>query len=131
MEQTMGQKIAALRKKKNMTQAELADRLGITDKAVSKWERDLSCPDIALLPRLAEVFETTVDELMPGKKESASGRKDLSGLVHTILGAVPLAMGVAVAVLSALGKLEWQDGLSMLGIGMVCVGASLLNRNGK
>ena len=39
-----------------MTQLELADRMGVTDKAVSKWERDVSCPDIASMPRLAEVL---------------------------------------------------------------------------
>ena len=51
--QTLGQKIAELRKAKNMTQLELANQLNITDKAVSKWERDISCPDINTFPKLA------------------------------------------------------------------------------
>ena len=42
---TLGAAIAALRKQQNMTQADLAARMGVTDKAVSKWERDLSCPE--------------------------------------------------------------------------------------
>lgn len=67
--QTLGMMIASLRKEKGMTQLELADQLGITDKAVSKWERDLSCPDLASLPKLAEIFGITVDELMQIKKK--------------------------------------------------------------
>lgn len=55
--------IAELRKEKGMTQLELAEKIGVTDKAVSKWERDLSCPDINSLPDLAEILGVTVDEL--------------------------------------------------------------------
>lgn len=64
----MGQFIAELRKSKQLTQRELAGRLGITDKAVSKWERGLSCPDIVLLPELAEALGITVGELLAGEK---------------------------------------------------------------
>lgn len=51
--QTLGMMIASLRKENKMTQADLAEKLGVTDKAVSKWERDLSCPDVGSIPRLA------------------------------------------------------------------------------
>ena len=61
---TLGYRIRALRIQNNLTQAQLADRLNITDKAVSKWERDLSYPDIALFPRLADVLGTTADDLL-------------------------------------------------------------------
>ena len=60
----MGALIARLRKEKGMTQQELADRLGVTDKAVSKWERGLACPDIASLPQVAEILGVNVDELL-------------------------------------------------------------------
>ena len=69
-QQTFGTTVAALRKARGMTQLDLADRMGVTDKAVSKWERDLSFPDTASLPKLAETLGVTVDELMLG---SASG----------------------------------------------------------
>lgn len=62
--QTLGQKIAELRKAKNLTQLELANRLSITDKAVSKWERDLSCPDISTVPKLAEILGVSADDLL-------------------------------------------------------------------
>ncbi|MDR2888290.1 MAG: helix-turn-helix domain-containing protein [Lachnospiraceae bacterium] len=64
------QKIAAficqIRKAKGMTQKELAERLYVTDKAVSKWERGQSSPNISVLPRLAEVLDVTVDEILRG-----------------------------------------------------------------
>ena len=59
-----GRKIAALRKEHNMTQYELADRLGISFQAVSNWERGNSMPDIAKLPEIAELFGCTIDELL-------------------------------------------------------------------
>lgn len=48
--QTLGMMISSLRKGKGMTQLELAEKMGVTDKAVSKWERDLSFPDINAIP---------------------------------------------------------------------------------
>ena len=64
MNQTLGSRIAELRRKKNMTQEDLANALGVTPQAVSKWENDLSCPDITLLPQLARLFGVTTDELL-------------------------------------------------------------------
>ena len=67
--QTLGRMIASLRKERGMTQLELAERMGVTDKAVSKWERDLSCPSVETLPKLAELFRVSVDELMQVKPD--------------------------------------------------------------
>ena len=58
-----GEKIAAYRKELGLTQEGLAQRLGVTNQAVSKWESDQCCPDIMLLPALADVFHITLDEL--------------------------------------------------------------------
>ncbi len=60
---TIGLKIAALRREQGMTQEALAQKLGVTNQAVSKWESEQSCPDIQLLPRLADTFGVTIDEL--------------------------------------------------------------------
>ena len=65
----VGKKIAKLRKSHNMTQPELADKMGISFQAVSNWERGNSMPDIAKLPELAELFHTTVDKLLGEKSE--------------------------------------------------------------
>ena len=56
MEKSLGKVIAELRKENNMTQMDLAERMCVTDKAVSKWERDISCPDIKTINKLAEIF---------------------------------------------------------------------------
>lgn len=129
MKQTLGQLIAALRKEKGMTQAELAGQMGVTDKAVSKWERDLSCPDVSSLPLLAEVLGVSLDELMQVKKEQAAPERPWAGLLDTILKGVGLAMGVAVAVLAALNALDAHTGLLMLGLGLACLGAAALPRH--
>ena len=68
--QTFGATISSLRKQKGMTQLDLAQQMGVTDKAVSKWERDLSFPDVASLPKLAEVLDVSADKLLA---YSASG----------------------------------------------------------
>lgn len=64
MEQTMGKRIVENRKRLGLTQDQLAERLGVTAQAVSKWENDQSCPDIAMLPKLAEIFGISTDELL-------------------------------------------------------------------
>lgn len=75
----MGHFISELRKSQQMTQKDLAARLNITDKAVSKWERGISCPDISLLSSLAEILGVTTGELLNGEKsDSASGVADES-----------------------------------------------------
>lgn len=66
MQDTLGARIAALRKRKGMTQEELAQKMEVSSQAVSKWENDVSCPDIQSLPRLAKLLGTTVDELLTG-----------------------------------------------------------------
>ena len=62
----IGKTIAELRKKNNMTQSEVADILGVSYQAVSKWERDESLPDITLLPQIADLFHITIDQLLRG-----------------------------------------------------------------
>lgn len=67
---TLGTKIYEKRKEKGLTQEALAEKLGVSPQAVSKWENDASCPDIALLPKLAKLFEISVDELLSEGNES-------------------------------------------------------------
>lgn len=127
---TLGMMIASLRKENGMTQLELAEKMGVTDKAVSKWERDLSCPDVNTIPKLAEVFGISVDELMQIKAESKDEtKKDITSMVHTILKAIALAMGVGVVVLSILKELDSNSGMGMLGIGLACLAITSLAKN--
>ena len=124
---TLGMMISSFRKEKGMTQIELSEKMGVTDKAVSKWERDLACPDVSTLPKLAEIFDVSVDELMQCKAESQNEKeKDFTSVIHMIMKAVALAMGVGVVVLSILKELEVDSGMAMLGIGLACLAITSL-----
>ena len=130
--QTFGTTIAALRKAQGMTQLELAEKMGVTDKAVSKWERDLSFPDVSSLPKLAEIFGVTVDELMQvkaagAKMDETEKRDSIAEILDLVLKGVALAMGVAVVVLSFTG-LDATQGARMLGLGLACLAAGQLGR---
>ena len=69
MENSIGKRIAALRREKGYKQDDIAKKLNISPQAVSKWENDQSYPDISVLPALAEYLGVSVDELLTGKKE--------------------------------------------------------------
>ena len=128
-QQTFGTMIAALRKEQGMTQLELAEKMGVTDKAVSKWERDLSFPDVNSLPKLAEIFHVSVDELMQVKtaaKENGEEKHKTAEIVDLVLKGVALAMGVAVVVLSILNEMESDSAVRMLGIGLACLAVAQL-----
>lgn len=71
----VGQFIQKLRKEKQMTQKDLAVKLYVTDKAVSKWERGLACPDISLLPAIADLLDVTISELLNGERSDDSSDK--------------------------------------------------------
>ena len=127
---SIGETIANLRKQKGMTQSELAEKMNVTDKAVSKWERDLSCPDINTISKLADVLDVSVEELLKTKKQDYSNNK-IKDLINLILKAVAIAMGIGVVVLNILEKIETKSSIIMLGIGMFCIGLYLLDSNEK
>ena len=121
--QTFGTMIATMRKENGMTQLQLAEKMGVTDKAVSKWERDLSFPDINSIPKLADVFNVTVDELMQVKADrqvNAENNKVLE-IISIALKGIALAMGIAVVVLSCISDIGTNEAVSMLGIGLACL----------
>ena len=127
MKKTLGTMIAELRKQHGMTQLELAEKMGVTDKAVSKWERDLSCPDINSIPNLAEILDVSVKELMQVKKEAEAPGSKVAEIMEIAPKAVAMAMGIAVTVLTILNALDAKSGMIMLGIGLACVGISLMS----
>lgn len=65
----IGNKIKELRQQKRITQNQVAMKLGVSSQAVSKWENNLSCPDIMLLPRIAKLFDVSIDELFFDERE--------------------------------------------------------------
>ena len=74
MDMTIGKRIALLRKEKGLTQEALANHMGVSPQAVSKWENEQTCPDISALPKLARLLGVTVDELLEGKTETTAVR---------------------------------------------------------
>ena len=127
---SIGETIASLRKQKGMTQNELAEKMNVTDKAVSKWERDLSCPDINTISKLADILDVSVEELLKAKKKENSNTK-MKDLINLIFKAVALAMGIAVVVLNILNQIDIKSSIIMLGIGIVCIAIYLLDNKGN
>ena len=130
MEKSLGTMIAERRKQSGMTQLELAEKMGVTDKAVSKWERDLSCPDIKSIPNLAEILGVSVEELMQVKKGADAPESKSAEILEIAPKAVAMAMGIAVTVLTILDELPVKSAMMMLGIGLACAAYSLM-RNQK
>ena len=120
-EKTMAEVISSRRKELGMTQKDLAEKLNITDKAVSKWERGIACPDTAAIPKLAQILGISLEELMNTEPVQKPGGEKAEQVLDVALKAIPLAMGIAVTVLSFLGEMDLQSGFSMLGIGIACL----------
>lgn len=128
--ETFGNMVAVLRKEKGMTQVELAEKMGVTDKAVSKWERDISFPDVSSIPKLAEILEVSVDELMQVKAASKEDttKKKIDEIIDVAFKGVALAMGIAVVVLSIMKQIEIESAITMLGIGLTSIAISSLSK---
>lgn len=128
---SIGETIASLRKEKGMIQNELAEKMNVTDKAVSKWERDLSCPDVNTISKLADILEVSIEELLKAKKKDNLEMKT-KDLMNLIFKAVALAMGIAVVTLNILNQIDVKSSIIMLGIGIICISIYLLtNKENK
>lgn len=73
--ETLGTRLAELRKKYNFTQADIGEKLNVSVQAVSKWENDLSLPDYDYLIKLADLFNTSIDVLLGRKKKLLDKKK--------------------------------------------------------
>lgn len=116
MNETLGNNIMRLRKENDLTQEQLANGLGITYQAVSKWETGVSSPDISMLPLLADVFEVSIDELFG--RAAPAGQPVLPAAVEE------------VPQLSAGVELPWPDDESMLHV-VLFAGHKLLGADEK
>ena len=74
----IGEQIASLRKRKGITQSELGERVGVSFQAVSKWERGETLPDVMLLPDLAKVLETSIDNILLGGEKQVEFKGKIS-----------------------------------------------------
>ena len=121
MEMTIGKRIAALRREKNLKQDDLAQMLEVSPQAVSKWENDQTCPDISLLPKLAKILGVSVDELLSGKQElqpvvtlvPEDQRKDIKDMMLRIVEDSADGDKVRVNLPMALVQLAMEMGMEM------------------
>ena len=89
MNETIGNRIAKYRKANGLTQEALANLMGVSSQAVSKWETDASCPDISALPQLCRILGISTDELLTGKSNEVklvppAERKSLEELTFRV-----------------------------------------------
>lgn len=118
----IGSFIRELRKEKNLTQRDLADALHITDRAVSKWERGLNAPDIALLEPLSELLGVSVGELIRGERAEEPQMNETKTLLdyskeeirRKVGGARKKYAAVLALVLLVAGALLWRSGIFFL-----------------
>ncbi len=82
MEKTIGKKLYELRKQSGFTQDYVAEKLGVSAQAVSKWENDIACPDIMTLPNIAELYGITVDELFKNEEIQSKVKYEKSEKVN-------------------------------------------------
>ena len=118
---TIGKRIDALRREKNLKQDDLAQMLEVSHQAVSKWENDQTCPDISLLPKLAKILGVSVDELLSGKQElqpvvtlvPEDQRKDIKDMMLRIVVDSVEGDKVRVNLPMALVQLAMEMGMEM------------------
>ena len=77
MNNMIAERITELRKKKNMTQEDVARAIGVTNQAVSKWEAGINYPDVELIPRIASLFGVSVNYLFAGEEETSGVPADV------------------------------------------------------
>lgn len=103
--------------------------MNVTDKAVSKWERNISCPDINSIPKLAEILDVSVEELLNAKGKN--NNTNINNIIDLVLICVALAMGVCIIVTSILNSIEVKKAFILLGIAITAIALYLLRKKDK
>lgn len=141
----IGEFIQSVRKEKNLTQKDLADAIGVSDKTVSKWENGNSVPDTTLLKPLCNLLDISVNELLSGKrlppedysenaennmisllKDNQSVRKN--NMLQNIIGvALLLAAMILMGITMQVQIIKYLDIFSLLIPALICVGIVLIS----
>lgn len=126
---SLGSVIAKRRKIMLLTQTELANKMGVTAQAVSKWERNQSCPDINTFAKLADILGLSSDELLSLKdNKNIFITKSANNIVGSILCAVAILMTVAAVVTYLLNIVDNHTSFNMFILGGFCSGLCLLRK---
>lgn len=117
-QEKIGKFISELRKEKNMTQEQLAEKVGVTDKSISRWENGNTMPDISILVQLSEILNTTLPELINGRKMT---KDELLAQKETINNLIKLETE---------NQVEYnQKALGLLSIGIALTTLELVDNN--
>lgn len=123
---SMGEFISKLREEKGLTEKELGEKLGITEKNISEWEKNVSVPDASDISKLAEFFGVSSEEFTNSKTSSNPVIKKINYIIDIVLRAIPVAMGAALIVTTTMGQIDLKSGFMMLGISVASIGIYLL-----
>lgn len=132
---TIGAFIAALRKASGLTQRQLAEKLNVSDKAVSRWERDECAPDLSLIPVIAEIFGVTSDEILRGQRrdpdasptpyEEQKTEKQVQNILKKAVTQFRMesAVSIAISVIGLIAAIICNFGFlrAYIGFGVACV----------
>lgn len=113
--------ITQLRKEKNFTQKELGERLFVSDKAISKWERGLSMPNISLLVPMADILGVTVTELLRGEHMYAEERLDRDEVEELVTSSMDMTLKIQEAETRRRKKWLWVYGGMAAAVGVECM----------
>lgn len=122
----MGEFISKLREEKGLTEKELGEKLGITEKNISEWEKNVSVPDASAISKLSEFFGVSSEEFTNSKTSSNPVIKKINYIIDIVLRAIPVAMGAALIVTTTMGQIDLKSGFMMLGISVASIGIYLL-----
>jgi len=100
-QEKIGKFIKQIRQDNNLTQKDLADKLGVTYQAVSKWENGKNVPDIATLKEISELFDMNIDEILDGEKKT-NKKTNIKGMY-------PILLIILIAVLLVVGTIIYSD----------------------
>ncbi len=148
-QEKIGKFIAELRKNKKLTQSELAEKLGVTDRAISNWENGKNMPDLSLFKPLCDEFDITINDLMSGEKvkEEKYQEKFEENIVNTIdysskkinkysytIGLLLVIFGLFISLSAIMifpSESSWGSIYSVFGMIIFVIGISKLTRNMK
>ena len=126
---SLGTIISERRKIMGLTQTDLANRLEVTEQAVSKWERDQSCPDVSTFAKLAETLGLSSDELLSIKQNRKIEKtKAIDSIFGKILKIIAVVVAGVVIITNIIGVIDVQLSFVLVGVAILCLSVHLLKK---
>ena len=126
---SLGTIISERRKIMGLTQTDLANRLEVTEQAVSKWERDQSCPDVSTFAKLAETLGLSSDELLSIKENRKIEKtKAIDSIFGKVLKIIAVVVAGVVIITNIIGVIDVQLSFVLVGVAILCLSVHLLKK---